>query len=331
MVLCAGGKPVFADIEANTCNIAADEVERLIDQSTGAVIATHLHGLSCDIERIADICAERRVPLIEDAAQCFGGQVGGKSVGTFGDVGVYSFNRGKHVSALYGGMLTIRDAGVYKQIRDTALLYPPESFTRLFKQSLTCLLADVVTAPWVFRNMTFRLFRQDYLGGMNVFRRYLMSGQAPQAYDQLPEEYASQMTALQAQLVLDQLCTVERYTRARLARARLYHEGLSDIADIRLAPFRDDGSQIYPSFPLQVEVREQLVGHMMRQGRDVRACQYVNAADAECYAAYARNCPNARIAAKCCFVLPTYPRYSLSEAKKNIDVIRAFFGKAHLS
>ncbi len=64
MVICAGGVPVFADIDRCTTNICAHEVERLIDESTGAVMVTHLHGMACDIERIAAICRARNIPLI---------------------------------------------------------------------------------------------------------------------------------------------------------------------------------------------------------------------------------------------------------------------------
>jgi len=64
MVVSAGGNPVFADIEQATCNISADEVERLIDDKTGAVLVTHFYGLACDIERISEICRRRGIPLV---------------------------------------------------------------------------------------------------------------------------------------------------------------------------------------------------------------------------------------------------------------------------
>ena len=67
MVICAGGVPVFADLESDTCNIDASEIEKLIDADTGAVLITHLHGLSCNVERIAAVCRDRGVPLVEDA------------------------------------------------------------------------------------------------------------------------------------------------------------------------------------------------------------------------------------------------------------------------
>ena len=118
MVICAGGKPVFADIERETCNLDPREVEQLVSSHTGAVITTHLHGLSSSrIEELAAFCRERGIPLIEDAAQAFGGAVGGKPVGSFGDVGIYSFGRVKNVNAFYGGAVVCRDPAVAARIR----------------------------------------------------------------------------------------------------------------------------------------------------------------------------------------------------------------------
>lgn len=88
MVLCAGGRPVFADIESETCNVDAAEIERLIDERTGAVMITHLHGLACDVERIRAVCVARGVPLIEDAAQAFGARVNGCLLGGLARAGV---------------------------------------------------------------------------------------------------------------------------------------------------------------------------------------------------------------------------------------------------
>ena len=59
MVICAGGEPLFADLEPETCNVDPAEIERLVDADTGAVLVTHLHGLACDMDRITAVCRER--------------------------------------------------------------------------------------------------------------------------------------------------------------------------------------------------------------------------------------------------------------------------------
>lgn len=328
MVLCAGGRPLFADIEADSCNIAASEVERLIDNDTGAVIATHLHGIACDIETISEICRQRGVPLIEDAAQCFGARINGRHLGTFGDAAVFSFGRVKNVSSLYGGMVVTQDDALENYIRRALEPLPYESPTRLLGQALTSVAYDVMTADVLFQFVSFPLFRIDYLRNFNALGRLVETKRDPVAYRQIPKQYLKRMTPLQARLVAEQLEDVDRCSQARVAHVRSYHYGLSDVPGIRLPPLREDGADIYLSLPVQVPDREKLVKYMMRQGRDLRVRHIANAADLPCFAEFARECPNARTAAERGFLLPTYPRYPESEVEKNIHVMREFFGRA---
>ena len=59
MVICAGGVPVFADLAPGQCNVSAEEIEKLVDDETGAVLVTHFYGEACEIEKIATFCKAR--------------------------------------------------------------------------------------------------------------------------------------------------------------------------------------------------------------------------------------------------------------------------------
>lgn len=325
IVLCAGGRPVFADIEPGTSNIDAAEVERLLaaasDTGVGAVIATHLHGIPCDVERIAAACGARGVPLIEDAAQCFGGRIGGQHVGTFGDVGFFSFNRIKNVTSLYGGMLVTRDSALASRVRGRIESYAYESPARLLGQALRSMMYDIGTAPGIFPCITHPVVRFDALYGPGVIGRLVENERAPGRYDRMPTRYLRRMTPLQARLIMRQLEHIDTHTKNRVLHARTYHAGLSGLPGVVLPRFRGDGSNIYLSLPVQVPDRDGLVRHLMRRGRDVRAHQYANAAELPCYAEFARDCPHARIAAERGFLLPTYPSYPESEVRANVRAI----------
>lgn len=326
MVLCAGGRPVFADVAPGTCSISPQEVETLIDDDTGAVIATHLFGIPCDIERIAAICDRRGVPLLEDAAQCLGGRVGGRRVGTIGDAGVYSFSRVKNVTALYGGILVTNDPALDDRVRKEVGGFPLEDRGRLWREAVVCSVADVLTAPWVFPFLTAPLFRYHHRHDIRALEGFIGSRRGQGAYHELPPIYKKRMTSLQARLVMEQLDEVDRHAAVRVEHARAYHAGLADVAEVQLPPLEQDGSHVYLSFPVLVDDREGLVDHMIRRGRDVRARELDNAADLSCFAEWARECPNARTAAERCLTLPTYPRYSPAEVERNIQVIREYFG-----
>jgi perosamine synthetase len=78
--------PVFADIEPDTLNISADEVERLITSKTKAIVCIHYGGHPCDMDRILVIAAARHVPVLEDAAHACGARYRGQMVGGLSDV-----------------------------------------------------------------------------------------------------------------------------------------------------------------------------------------------------------------------------------------------------
>src|SRR5271170_2367696 len=119
MVLCAGGVPVFADVENNgSCNIDPKAVRELLDANNdvGAVLVTHFYGLICDISPILAECSKRGIPIVEDAAQAFGAKLNGKPAGALGHAGVYSFGLLKNVTGFVGGAVFTADVELEKKI-----------------------------------------------------------------------------------------------------------------------------------------------------------------------------------------------------------------------
>ena len=96
-----GAKPVYVDIEPHSFCMDPLLLKNTLDDNPNikAVIAVHLYGNSADIEKIADLCKSRKVKLIEDCSQAHGTFKQGKHVGTFGDIGTFSFFPGKGIGA----------------------------------------------------------------------------------------------------------------------------------------------------------------------------------------------------------------------------------------
>lgn len=117
VVLHQGAVPRFADTEPGGCNIDAREVEKLINRKTKAVIAAHLCGIPCDIEKLKEICHDRNIVLIEDASQSFGSSYQGRKVGTWGDLGCFSFSLPKNMTTSEGGMIVTERKDLLDQIR----------------------------------------------------------------------------------------------------------------------------------------------------------------------------------------------------------------------
>ena len=328
MVICAGGVPVFADVERDTCNIDPGQIDALIDGDTDAVLVTHLHGLVCDMPAITEICRRRGVKLIEDCAQALGGNLNGQAVGTFGDAGIYSFGLYKNVNAFFGGMLVTDDRAVSDAVRGMMATWPTQDLNVLLKRIGYAAMTDVATVPAVFKTFTYWVFRYGFLRGISAINRQVLVDKNPQLKASLPAAYARNLTPLQARLARRQLPNVDRLVQKRIEAAALYNDGLKGLPGVVQPPFTTDGSHTYLYYPLQVPDRQGLLRHMFAQGRDVAIQHLRNCADLPCFADHARDCPNARIAAESNILLPTYPRYSATEVRRNIDAIRSFFGAA---
>ncbi len=109
-----GAEPVFVDVEPETWTLDPDGLVEALDtlEADGtparAVITVDLYGQLCNYARIEVTCQRRNVPLIEDAAEALGSFVGDRSAGTFGDMGIFSFNGNKIITTSGGGMLVSR-------------------------------------------------------------------------------------------------------------------------------------------------------------------------------------------------------------------------------
>jgi dTDP-4-amino-4,6-dideoxygalactose transaminase len=325
MVVAAGGKPVFADICADTHNLDVDQALSLLSPNTGAVLVTHLHGLAVDVVRLADACRARGVALIEDCAQALGARNHGRAVGTFGDAAVVSFGMYKNVSAVYGGAVLCKRADIAGRVRAIQAAWPSEAPAHFLKKMGHSLATDIVTYPPLFSRVTYPLFRFAHLKGVGILNKQVQFDMNPTLLRALPLHYQRRMTPSQARLVLRGLPRLDPDREARVRSAHIYHAGLVGIPGLTVAPLCADGSHVYTYFALQCDRAQDLVRHGMQSGRDFAMQHLKNCADLPCFSAYARDCPNARRSAKETVLLPTYPRYSEAEVRANVAAVRAFF------
>ena len=113
-VVNLGAIPVLADIdESFTLNPA--EVARRITPRTTGVIAVHMSGAPADVPALLEITHKRRLFLLEDCAQCAGGSIRGKKAGSFGDMGIFSFQMNKNMSSGEGGCVVTSDTRLYQR------------------------------------------------------------------------------------------------------------------------------------------------------------------------------------------------------------------------
>jgi perosamine synthetase len=115
-VLLAGGRPVFAESEGETFGLDARDVERRMTKNTRAVIQLHYGGMpGCDTVQLRDLCNERGILFIEDAAESLGSTIDGKPVGTFGDSAIFSFCQTKVITTGEGGVILTDSEDIFQK------------------------------------------------------------------------------------------------------------------------------------------------------------------------------------------------------------------------
>lgn len=111
-----GARPVFVDILPDTWCIDPDLVEAAITPRTKAIVAVHLYGNLCDMDRLRQIGQRHGLPVIEDAAEAIGSVYGGARAGSMGVFGAFSFHGSKTMATGEGGMFVTNDAALYETV-----------------------------------------------------------------------------------------------------------------------------------------------------------------------------------------------------------------------
>ena len=116
-VVNAGATPVFADVERDSGNISAATILPVLTPATRAIIVVHLGGYPADMDAIMRLARQRGLKVIEDCAQAHGARYKGRSVGSIGDIGAWSFCQDKIMTTGgEGGMVTTNDADLFEAI-----------------------------------------------------------------------------------------------------------------------------------------------------------------------------------------------------------------------
>ena len=112
-----GATPVFVDSMADTWQMDPADIRRNITPKTKAIMVVHLYGQSCDMDAIAAIAQEFRLFVVEDCAEAFGTLFKGRHVGTFADIGAFSFFGNKTITTGEGGMVVSNDKTLMERAR----------------------------------------------------------------------------------------------------------------------------------------------------------------------------------------------------------------------
>ncbi|MBO7761434.1 MAG: DegT/DnrJ/EryC1/StrS family aminotransferase [Clostridia bacterium] len=176
-VIEAGAIPIVADID-ETLTIDAEDVERRITEKTKAIAVVHMQGLPCNMDAILSVAKKHNLAVVEDACQAVGGSYKGRRLGTIGDVGAFSFNQFKIISAGEGGALLTNDRLIFER----SIIYHDSNAIAYFGQYLGDFSTELFCGTEVRTNditaaiMRVQLTRLDgILADLRKNRRYIMN------------------------------------------------------------------------------------------------------------------------------------------------------------
>lgn len=121
-ILDCGGVPVFCDVDPRTLNATAESIEKKITKKTKAILIIHYGGYPCDMDSICKLAQAYNLKLVEDAACSVASQYKGQACGTFGDIGIWSFDAMKILVCGDGGMMHFKEPEMMKRFEKLSYL-----------------------------------------------------------------------------------------------------------------------------------------------------------------------------------------------------------------
>jgi dTDP-4-amino-4,6-dideoxygalactose transaminase len=227
-----------------------------------------LFGLPCPIEEIAELMRARDIRLMEDCAHACGVRVRGRHVGTFGDIGVFSFAEGKNMPCLGGGAIAVTDDAIAERARRILDEASMPSTGSLLQQGLSIWAMWLATRPWVFGLTAFQVLRLKALSG-----KPLMDSAVG---DELLDEFAAsnprvkRFSNLQGRIGLKQLRYIDRFNEGARRNAQILTEELGEVPGIRVPPLTTDNIYVYYPITVDPVKREDLRLALLKAGIDTK-------------------------------------------------------------
>ena len=323
MTTCAGGKPLFSDIEHHNGHLDASKLQHR--ENIGALLVTHLHGIPAAMDEILAFANKYHLPVIEDAAQSAGTKYANQNVGTLGDAGVLSFGILKQLNSIYGGMVLTNDSDLTAFVREELELFNKVPIATLLDKVVYLFRLHALATNPVFSWLMFPLLRYGVLNDVNWINNIVAVQPDIHLKHEIDKWYQHRYSPSQARMLQTQLPKLEANDRLRRANAELYFEGLDSIDELTLPQLTPKMEPTFAHFPIQVPDPENLLRWFNFYGQDVVAQHFANCAELSCFSEFASPCPVASKVADSLILLPTYPGFVANDIRKNVRILQRYF------
>ncbi len=326
MVICAGGVPVFSDVEKKSVTIDIKSIKKNYDEHVAGILITHTHLLNKDIDEIINFSKEKDISLIEDCAISYGTKRGNKFIGTLGDISFFSFGIFKFISSLNGGLIIAKDDKVFKKIINEHDKFNSYDYRGLLQNYLKSIFVTFTTNNIVFKFFTSYIIKLGYKYNIKFINKFSKNDPNPFLQVKLPENYKKLISPSQSSNILNQIEHYRTDLDARMENAKLYYENLKNINNLIIPKFENNYENSWINFPIQYYERDKLIKFLYENNRDVAIYFYRNCNELTIFEKYKNK--NLKIIGEVVndiILLPTYPKYGINQVLKNIELIKKFF------
>lgn len=247
--------PVFVDSDPETLGISLEDLERKYDQDCVAVMPVHYAGHPVPMEKLMPWAREKGLKVIEDCAHTAGGMYKGNMLGTWGDIGCYSFEEKKLMTTGDGGMMVTNDPDLFKDVKAMRWVGIDKDN---WKTAQTYTQADHDAMHWYYE--------------LNVLG------------------YKYNMNDLAASIGLVQFKKLPGFNEKRSQIIRQYMEGLKNVPGISILLPYEPENYPYQMFGIRADNRNKLMIHLKNKGI-ASGCHYTPLSVQPLFESYGPNCP----------------------------------------
>jgi perosamine synthetase len=281
-----GATPVFADVEPDTMNISASDIERKITDRTKAIIVVHLAGHPCDMDAIHAIARERGIHVVEDAAHACGADYKGRRIGSISELTCFSFHAVKNLTCGEGGGITCNQDWFARRLREKRWV-------------------GISRDTWI-RSSSEKVYAWQY------FVEHV--------------GYKYHMSDTQAAIGIVQLGKLDKLNGRRVEVANAYLQQLADLDWIELPVEKPYAQSSWHLFQIKLpneEARDRLIGHMKNENIAV-GVHYYPCHLHPIYVKLKASVPVASEVWKRILTLPIHPNLTDADVERIVAAVRRF-------
>ena len=318
-ILWSNLKPVFVDVNEDTFNIDAEDLEKKITLKSKAVIVQHTFGLPAYMDKILEICNKHNLILIEDCAHSLGAEYKGKKIGTLGNVSFFSFSRDKIISSIYGGVAATNNKELAERIKQyqEKISYP--SCCWIFQQLMHPVLMNSLILP------TYRILGKYLLILFQLTHVLSKAVHWKEKKGLKPSYFPKRMPNALAILCLKQFNKLEKFNKYRKKIADFYYEKLIN-SSFKLIEKHDGRENVFLRFTVKHEKAHQIIKKAWQKniliGDWYTSLIAPDDTKIEKFGYNVGDCPVAEKLTKQTLNLPTHINISEKDAQKIIEFLK---------